>query len=381
MTIYSPAAAETTALFFELIQVSLGTRANLSRVLDAKEWEGIYEMSLQQAVAGVIMGGLSRLPEAQLPSMALRLQWIGVTDAIEKNNKKINNAVVSLCSDHKQKGIPVIVFKGQTIAALYPKPEWRQSGDIDYYVRKEDWQKAIDDLERRNKCGSITNYVDYTTEKDVQYERDGVEYEMHRMMLSLASPKHRRYWEQVVIPEILSTPWSVNINGCEVPTLAPMHNILYVFAHIFEHLILDGIGLRQFCDLYWLLNTYSLPEHEIRRLEEHLEGLGLSRAFTGLCAILTDFFGMPAEKVPLPIKETDHKKAPLLMQNIVGRGNFGHNIKYNHDSGASHGVEHLTRVVSQSCKFAGYAPAEVLWRVPYMFQWRIKRAWRGLEKA
>lgn len=312
--------------------------------------------------------------------MALRLQWIGVTHKVEQNNKTINSAVVSLCRDYKEKDIQIIVFKGQTIAAIYPNPKWRHSGDIDYFVRKEDWQKAIDDLEQRNKCGTITNYVDYTTEKDVQYNCDSVVYEMHRMMLSLASPKHRRYWERVVMPEILSTSWTVSISEYEVPTLAPMHNILYVFAHIFEHLILDGVGLRQFCDLYYLLTKYTLPEQETRRLKAHLEGLDLGRAFTGICAILTDYFGLPAEKVPFPITDADHKKALVLIQNIVDKGNFGHNIKYNHKSGTSHGVEHLGRVVSQSCKFVGYAPSEVLWRVPYMVQWRIKRGGRRIER-
>ena len=370
-----------TDLFFELLQISLGTRDKLSRAPDAQEWGRLYDFSLQQAVAGVIMGGLSRLPDAHLPPQAVKLQWIGVANKIEQDNKAINGAVVSLCRESKEKAIEMIVFKGQTLAAIYPNPMLRQSGDIDYYVRKEDWQKAIDDLERRFKCGIISRYVDYTTEKDVQYDCGNIVYEMHKLMLSLASPKHRRYWERVVMPEILSNPRAVNINGYQVPTLAPMHNILYVFAHIFEHLILDGVGLRQFCDLYYLLTTYSLPADEIRRLDEHLRMLGLDRAFTGICSILTDYFGMPAEYAPFPIREIDHKKALVLMQNIVSRGNFGRNVKYINKSGASHSVEHLGRVVSQSCKFVSYAPDEVLWRVPYMFQWRIKRGWRWLVNS
>ena len=172
--------------------------------------------------------------------------------------------------------------------------------------------------------GDITNYIDYTTEKDVQYEYNDVAYEMHKMMVSLASPKHRRYWERVVMPEILAHPWVVKINGYEVPTLAPLYNILYVFAHIFEHLILDGIGLRQFCDLFYLLRTYELSDNEVKRLKIHLEGLGLTKAFTGICAILTDYLGMPERNVPLPIAEMDHKKAPALMNNIISKGNFGH---------------------------------------------------------
>ena len=176
-------------LFFELLQISLGTRDQLSRVPDAQEWGRLYIFSLQQAVAGVIMGGLSRLPDAQLPPQAVKLQWIGVAHTIEQDNKTINNAVVSLCRESKEMDIQMLVFNGQTLAAIYPNPGLRQSGDIDYYVRKEAWQKAIDGLARRFKCGIISDYVDYTTEKDVQYHCDNIVYEMHKSMLSLASDR------------------------------------------------------------------------------------------------------------------------------------------------------------------------------------------------
>lgn len=371
---------EINKLFIELLQVALGTRDKLSRVPSAREWESIYEEAEKQAIVGVLLDGLERLPEEQLPPLELKLQWIGMVQIIEQRNREVDEAVVALCKEMEAEEIRMLVFKGQTLAVLYPNASLRQSGDIDYYIWKEDWQISIERLEQSAKDGVITNYIDYSTEKDVQYEYNDVAYEMHKMMVSLASPKHRRYWEQVVMPEILAHPWTLKINSHNVPTLAPTYNILYVFVHIFEHLILDGIGLRQFCDLFYLLKTYALSDVEVGRLKKHLQGLGLTKAFTGICAILTDYLGMPENSVPMSITVGDHKKAPALMKNIISKGNFGHNEEYKSNGEVSHSVEHLGRVISQSWKFCSYAPNEILWRVPYMFQWRMKRLWRRMRK-
>ena len=48
-------------LFFELLQVSLGTRDKLSLVPNAVEWEAMYEEADRQAMTGVPFEGLQRL--------------------------------------------------------------------------------------------------------------------------------------------------------------------------------------------------------------------------------------------------------------------------------------------------------------------------------
>lgn len=368
------------SLFFEMLQVTVGTREKLSMLPSIHNWETIFNQAGSQAILGIMLDGLERLPQDQLPPKSLKLRWIGLVQNIEQRNMHLNNAVINLCHYTESKGIHIIVFKGQTLAALYPMPLLRQSGDIDYYVQREDWHIAVDDLEQRNRCGTITNYIDYTTEKDIQYESGDIAYEMHKTMVSLASPSHRRYWDTVVMPDIISHPWTVSINGYEVPTLAPTYNILYVFVHIFEHLILDGIGLRQFCDLFYLLKTYDLSKADCIILKTHLDGLGLSSAFTKVCAVLIDYLGLPEKYVPIPVTERDHNEGKALMKNIICRGNFGHNVSYRSKSETFHGIEHLGRVLAQSFKFVSFAPSEVLWRVPYMFQWRCKRFLRGLKK-
>jgi len=47
-------------LFLELLQVSLGTRDMLSRVLSVQEWECILQEAERQAIVGVLTDGLER---------------------------------------------------------------------------------------------------------------------------------------------------------------------------------------------------------------------------------------------------------------------------------------------------------------------------------
>ena len=48
-------------IFFELLQVSLGTRDKLSRMPSAAEWGRLFGEAERQAVAGLMLGGLERM--------------------------------------------------------------------------------------------------------------------------------------------------------------------------------------------------------------------------------------------------------------------------------------------------------------------------------
>ena len=47
-------------IFFELIQVAIGHRKSLSRVLSTAEWNVLYGVAVKQAVEGVCFYGIQR---------------------------------------------------------------------------------------------------------------------------------------------------------------------------------------------------------------------------------------------------------------------------------------------------------------------------------
>ncbi len=78
-------------LFIELLQVGVGNRGELSRVPTAKEWADLYDESERQAVTGIMVAGLERLPKEQRPRQELLLQWIGISEQIRQRNISLNS--------------------------------------------------------------------------------------------------------------------------------------------------------------------------------------------------------------------------------------------------------------------------------------------------
>lgn len=341
-------------LFFELLQVSLGRRKHLSRIPTAKEWSAFYEESERQAIAGIIMIGLEKLPENQRPPQMLLLEWIGVCQMVQLCNTEMDTAVLRMCKQLDGICAKYIIVKGQTLNAIYPVKNLRQSGDIDFLVYPEDWLKVFTVFS--NELGE--DAIDTHSEKHVEWVKDGVTYEMHRWLNDFASKKHQRYWDNVVMKEAWMHPFSVDINGYRVPTLSPLYSVMYVFVHLFYHLINEGVGLRQFVDWYFLLLGNHFTEEEKKILETHLKEIGLYRAFVGCGAVLTDYLGMDENEFPFEISEIDHQNSHRLIDNILVKGNFGHNTNYVQPHGVIHGLQQFWQVLKQCFRFGHYAPSE-----------------------
>lgn len=360
-------SANVQNYFFELMQVALGNRESLSGVPTAEEWEGLYDLAREQAVVGVLLDGIKRLPTDQLPQKTIRLQWIGVVLMVQQQNEVMDRAVARLCQKLDAEGLRYVVIKGQTLNVIYDSPGVRQSGDIDFMVHPDDWDKAYGMFEDALGKEAIESH----SVKHVEWKEDGIQYEMHRMLTSFASSRHQRYWDEVVMKGVWENPCHVEIEGVKVPTLAPTYNVLYVFVHVFYHLIIEGVGLRQFVDWFILLHKTAGLDADL--LETHLEGIGLKKAFTGLGTVLTDYLGMPEKEFPFEIGDAEHKAAPKLISNILKGGNFGHNKQYAQAHGVIHAMQQFGRVAKQVAKFHRLAPSETWLRLPQMWwHWCLK---------
>ena len=132
-------------LFFELLQVGLGNREKLSVVPSAEKWTEIYTESERQAVTGLLIHGIDRLPAEQRPSKVLLLQWIGVGQMIEQRNRLLNDRCKKLLSNLTSAGLHPTILKGQGVAQCYSETlqKLRQPGDIDVFV-SDGREKAIE---------------------------------------------------------------------------------------------------------------------------------------------------------------------------------------------------------------------------------------------
>ena len=329
---------------------------------DHNQVEKICELGRNQASEGLVVKGL--MDSGVKLDRPVVIDLVGRRQSIWQKNLELDQAVTDLCSAVNEAGIRIWVVKGQTLAQLYPEPKSRSCGDIDFLCRPDDWENAVEYFTKKHHV-VFNNPV---TPKDEGFSIRGIKYEMHRTLVMLSSPRHQRYWDSVVMKDILSSDESIEIGGVKVPVLPPTINALYVFTHIFGHFISEGIGLRQFCDWALVLKHYK-SRIDVERLERHLEGIGLKKAFIGFGAILTDYLGLPSEDFPFLIPQEFHCRAGALWNNILELGNFGKNKKYLRSSGPIHGLQHLWRIAGQAMKFHYYAPSESWSKIPRMFRW------------
>ncbi len=330
--------------------------------LSQEDVVSVLEIAREQAVDGMVIQGLI-FSSAKMERSDIR-QIFTSRQIIWQRNNELDLVVASFSRQMQEAGLRIWVVKGQTLARLYPVPQVRSSGDIDFFCHPDDWERTVAFIRDVLKV----ELIDTNSPKHIEYKIDGNHYEMHRTLVMLSHPRHQHYWDTIVQKEILSSNETVDIQGTPIPVLPPTINALFVFTHIFGHFISEGIGLRQFCDWAMVLKHYK-DEIDVNRLSEHLEGIGLKKAFIGFGAILTDYLGMPSEYFPFDIPEKFHHRAPALWKNILKKGNFGKNKKYLKKSGPIHGLQHLWRIAGQAIRFGNYAPSESWWKIPRMFRW------------
>ena len=74
-------------LFYELIQVALGTRICLSRTPNETEWVKLYSMAKKQSLVGVCFAGVKKLQtQRQDPPEMLYLTWLSMAAKIQQKN-------------------------------------------------------------------------------------------------------------------------------------------------------------------------------------------------------------------------------------------------------------------------------------------------------
>lgn len=351
--------------------------------MDDEHADDLLRLAREQSLGGILCRQLMvsgvRLGEDTAPRIFALLQ------TVKKQNLEKNKQVAWLCRTFQEEGIRLLVMKGQTLAALYPDPNVRQSGDIDFYIHPSDWERACALVQRiltENHDASSDGIQDTNSHKHVEFQLDGVQYEMHRHLLTFNRMKNQRYWERNVVPDILETITTVQISlegdeKADIPTLSPTYNALYTFIHLFHHLIIEGVGLRQFCDWMMVLERHA-DAIDTSLLQHHLQGLGLEKAYREMGTLLTDHLGLPEAHFPFALSEADRVHLPRLWSNILDRGNFGKNKSgdYVQAEGMLHGVQHLMQIAGQQRLFWRYAPGEVLSCTLMMFRWWGVKLWR-----
>lgn len=348
--------------FFELVKSGLwGTEADAGAFDSRTDWPSLYRCGKNQAMLGVMLDGIGRLPESLRPPRALYLQWCASVMHTEENNHKLNAEIGRLCTLLRAEGIEPVLLKGQGVAQNYPEPLHRQCGDIDIYI-------GMADFERVNRLLGGDGYE--AAEARVHhctFTWHGVEVENHRILTQMYSPcATRRLHRWVDSWHGTARAPQVDIEGCRVTVPPVEFDAVFVLQHAVHHLLGTGVGLRQVCDWACLLHSRratidrAAVARELRRL--HL--VGSARAFG---ALAVRYLGLPAEDLPVELSESDMPLGDWLLEDIWSSGNFGRgdSERKPRPKGYWSGKWHtFVTVLSRGFKLWRLAPVETLW-LPY----------------
>lgn len=133
-------------LFFQLLQVAIGTRKALDRLPTSEEWGSLFDMSMKQALTAIAFSGVTRLIHSTglgtsasdfgaslgIPE-SVYLKWLGLTAKVAQRNRDVSAACVELVKQYAHDGLTCCVLKGQGNLEYYPEDmrECRTPGDID----------------------------------------------------------------------------------------------------------------------------------------------------------------------------------------------------------------------------------------------------------
>lgn len=289
--------------------------------LTAKRFRRLMGEATRQAVSGIVADALMESGSGVVLPKEQVLQLIVHARGVRASNAKIAASLQSLCRLFASRGVPVVVVKGQVVGALYPHPELRMPGDIDFYVAPADWDNAM----RLVKDSWKPNFhKDEDGEQHVAFNHDGTLFEMHYNLYKFYDKRNQAFFDGLLAYNIShkSTARVPGVDGA-VPVLCPPDNVLYTFLHLYHHLVELGCGLRQFCDVAVLLSRFEQTGENVGRLRNDLESLGFMGAFRAVGAVLVDYLGLPAAKFPFPIGEADRKHSGEILSIVFWGGNFG----------------------------------------------------------
>ena len=357
-------------LFYELVQVALGQRDTLSRNPSGTEWGELFTLSQKQAILGMALIALDKLSQqGQKPSMDLLLEWIGLSEQIKAQNLLLNKRCGEITKLFSEAGFRTCVLKGQGNALMYLDPLLRNSGDIDLWVEGE--RKKIRDFVF-SKCPDAEDgdmHIGAPFFKDVAVE-------VHYFPRYSSVPKYDKRlqtWFKEKSDAQFSNRVELSPESAEfvcVPTA--QFNAVQQMSHIMGHFFVEGIGLRQFIDYFYVLKKLH-EENSSDNFEELFEYLGMLKFARGVMWVEKEILGLEEKYI---LTTPDERLGKAILKEIEEGGNFGH-----HDQRyAARGKSIIMRGIVDSyrlIKLAYYFPEDALWKILRKVEnqkWRIKNS-------
>lgn len=311
-----------------LIQAELWNKPLDEALFVDCRWDELMQLAKEQTVFGLVMQGKRTLPQELQPERRANLRWLGSAGKIQMNNERMNKAVVAITGLYKKMGVNPLIMKGQVIATEYPHPDYRHSGDIDICFRSEkEARQAYKWVETSEECKCLP----LVNEKEQPFSWHGIAIENHERVVDMAYGRYQTAIQKIFGDSLANDERCyVEICGNKIETLPCTLALFHLIVHMEYHILNEGIGLRQFCDIaVYTSNHADELNRDSTRLNSWLKECGLDRIAAAIGWILIRELGVGESMIAWNLEPNGISKqqltdaADMIMNDLWTGGNFG----------------------------------------------------------
>ena len=323
-------------MLFQLLQVAIGNRKELSHHLTDNEWNSLYNNCKKQSILGVAFSAIQKLPKEQMPPSELFAKWQKDAQIEKERRERITEICRKACETHERNGFYSCVLmprpsKSPCIGGLGGDPR-----DIDILC----WSK-----DKKNGKRTIVEYVNFlyvastkhikpkVVRHHVNFASGNIPLEVHFKSDYLNCPWYnKRYeaWIEKMVERPLPPPSPVERepegdntttlrgNLCELPV---EFHVVYQLMHLYKRFFCEDLRFGHLVEYYYTLRELSVERLEDRdeRLEvmRMIENLGMRKFAGAVMYVLQTVFAMSDEYL-LCKPDVRHGSFVLKMTNLVG---------------------------------------------------------------
>lgn len=344
----------------------------------------LYEMAKKQSLVGICFAGVQRLQlQRQAPNSwgnehgeMMYLQWMGMASKIQQRNEVVNQQCADLQKRLSADGWRSCILKGQGVAVLYKFIDkslelrdlsgLRQSGDIDIWV-DGDRDEVFSYLENKGIKIWQKSYVEAFAEI-----YDDTVVEVHSRPSHFYDVSINRRFERFVESERKEQFANFDTElSFSHPTIG--FNLVFVLVHIYRHIFIEGVGMRQLLDYYFVLLHSTMDERQYAL--QIIKELRLEKFLSAVLYVLHQTLALPQEYFILPL---DQKEGDRLLALILKGGNFGKydatKKRYENEQRFLNGIETLKNNLANLFRYPAETISMPFWKVGH-YIWRLRKGY------
>ena len=250
----------TEQLFVEAVSASLENRSvSWREPLALNEWQRIFYLAESHHVLPMVYESTFRCDAAK------KTMQKEIRDLFQLYKRKTMSLVMlqtmktqdflELVDFLQEKGIQIITVKGIICRELYPKPDYRISGDEDILVGEKQFRKCHKALLEFG-MRPVKKEIDLDTEYEISYQKPNspLYIEVHKSLFPSDSEVYGQF--NRFFGKSAEACIQIPAQGTEISTLNHTEHLFYLICHAYKHFLHSGFGIRQVCDIIMYSNTY-----------------------------------------------------------------------------------------------------------------------------